>query len=73
MESIQDWKCAVTTSILSVLIYLLMLNMLPKAIGGEVGKEMNDTEWYKSMEIILLVSVFLAYILNGYMFNSCHS
>ena len=67
-----DVKCAVTTAILSVLVYLLLVNLLSRVVTeGGVGKEMNDTEWYKSMEVLMLVSVFIAFNLNNYLFTSC--
>lgn len=71
-----DVKCAITTAILSVLVYLLLVNLLSRVwTDGNVGKEMNDstTEWFKSMEVIMLVAVFLAFNLNNYLFTSCKS
>lgn len=69
-----DVKCAITTAILSVLVYLLLVNLLCRVWGeGEVGKEMNQTEWFKSMEVIMLVAVFIAFNLNNYLFTSCKS
>lgn len=68
-----DVKCAITTAILSVLVYLLLVNLLSRPWGEDVGKEMNQTEWFKSMEVIMLVAVFLAFNLNNYLFTSCKS
>ncbi len=70
-----DVKCAVTTAILSVLVYLLLVNLLSKSWGPEVGKGMNEqgVEWYKSMEVLMLVGVFLAFNFNNYLFTSCKS
>ena len=70
-----DVKCAVTTAILSVLVYLLLVNLLSRvwASSGGVGKEMNETEWFKSMEVLMLVAVFIAFNLNNYLFTSCKS
>lgn len=67
-----DWKCAITTAILSVLIYLIIVNLLSKDTN-KVGKSMNeqDVSWYESNEVIMLASVFLGFILNGYLFQSC--
>jgi hypothetical protein len=65
-------KCAITTAILSVLVYLLLVNLLDRVWAPGVGEEMNKTEWYKSMEVILLVSVFIAYWINGQLFSSCN-
>jgi hypothetical protein len=74
MDMSIDVKCAVTTAILSVLVYLLLVNLLSRVwTEGTVGKEMNETEWFKSMEIIMLVSVFIAFNLNNYLFTSCKS
>lgn len=67
-----DVKCSVTTAILSVLVYLLLVSLFSRS-GEEVGKGMNETEWYKSMEVLMLVAVFLASNLNNYLFTSCKS
>jgi hypothetical protein len=74
MDMSIDVKCAITTAILSVLIYLLLVNLLQRSMGEgdvSVGKEMNQTEWYKSMEVLMLVAVFFAFNLNNYLFTSC--
>ncbi len=72
MEVSFEFKCAVTTAILSVLVYLLLVNLLSRVWGeGSVGKGINDTEWYKSIEVVMLVSVWLAYNVNGHLFSSC--
>ena len=69
-----DLKCAITTAILSVLVYLLLVNLLSRTWDeDEVGKEMNKTEWFKSMEVIMLFAVFIAFNLNNYLFTSCKS
>jgi len=74
MDMSIDVKCSVTTAILSVLVYLLLVNLLKRVWpDGKVGEEMNNTEWFKSMEIIMLVSVFLAYNINNQLFTSCKS
>ncbi len=69
-----DVKCSVTTAILSVLVYLLLVNLLERTWGPGTVQEMNkknDSEWYKSIEVIMLGSVFIAYNLNFYLFTSC--
>lgn len=72
MDMSIDVKCAITTAILSVLVYLLLVNLLSRVwTEGGVGREMNDTEWFKSMEVLMLVAVFLAFNLNNYLFTSC--
>lgn len=72
MDMSIDVKCSVTTAILSVLVYLLLVNLLSR-VWPSVGEEMNKTEWFKSMEVIMLVSVFLAYNINSQLFSSCKS
>jgi hypothetical protein len=37
----------------------------------DAGKTLDETEWFKSMEVILLVSVFIAYNLNAKLFTTC--
>lgn len=64
-------KCAITTAILSVLVYLLLVNLLERVWGAGVGEEMNKTDWYKSMEVVMLVSVFVAFLINNQLFSSC--
>lgn len=74
MDMSIDVKCAVTTAILSVLVYLLLVNILSRVwTEGRVGKEMNETEWYQSMEVLMLVAVFIASNLNNRLFTSCKS
>lgn len=74
MDMSIDVKCAITTAILSVLVYLLLVNLLSRVWSeDEVGKEMNQTEWFKSMEVVMLVAVFIAFNLNNYLFTSCKS
>lgn len=68
-----DVKCSVTTAILSVLIYLLIINLMSRAWPTGVGEEMNKTDWFKSMEVIMLVSVFIGYNINTHLFTSCKS
>lgn len=73
MEMSIDIKCSVTTAILSVLVYLLLINLLSRVWPSGVGEEMNKTDWYKSIEIIMLVSVFIGFNINSLLFSSCKS
>lgn len=67
-------KCSITVAIISVLVYLLLINILNRSDSvKKFGASMDDTEWYKSMEVMMLVSVFLAYNINTYLFTSCKS
>lgn len=75
MDMSIDIKCAITTAILSVLVFLLLVSIFSRVWGEDFGKEMRETDdWVqclKSMEVVMLVSVFLAYNLNNYLFTSC--
>jgi hypothetical protein len=73
MDMSIDVKCSVTTAILSVLVYLLLVNLLSRVWPSGVGEEMNKTEWYKSMEVVMLVSVLIGYNVNLQLFTSCKS
>lgn len=73
MDMSFDLKCSITTAILSVLVYLLLVNLLSRSMPS-VGKEMNEAgnEWYSSMEVVMLVSVFIAFNINNMLFT-CRS
>ncbi len=68
-----DIKCSVTTAILTVLVYLLLVNIFSRVFSSGVGQTLDksDTEWYKSMEVFMLVSVVIAYNINNALFTSC--
>lgn len=75
MEVSIDLKCSVTTAILSVLIFLLLVNLMGRVWAPDsVGKDLNNSDyWFKSFEVVMLVSVFLAFNLNNHLFSSCKS
>lgn len=64
-----DWKCTITLAILTILIYLLLVNILTNVWGPDVGKE--GAEWFKSMEAVLFYTVVISYNLNQQLFASC--
>jgi len=66
-----NWKCSTTVAILTVLVYLLLITALKNNVGEDVGKAMEETEWFKSMEFLLFVSAFLANWLNSKLFTTC--
>jgi hypothetical protein len=66
-----NWKCSVTVAILTVLVYLLLATLMKSNVGEDSGKSMEETEWYKSMEFMLFLAVFIAYNLNSKLFNTC--
>ena len=73
MES--DWKCAITTAILSVLIYLIIVSIFSSKENNKIGKSMSEEGimWHESVELIMLVSVFIGFTLNGFLFQSCRT
>lgn len=69
-EFLFDLKCSVTTAILTVLIYLLIMNILQRGYPGQkFSDSIDNTDWYKSLEILMLVSVFIAYNINLHLFT----
>jgi hypothetical protein len=66
-----NWKCSTTVAILTVLVYLLLVTMMKNNFGNDSGKEIDETEWFKSMEFLLFVAVFVAYNLNSMLFTTC--
>ena len=65
-----DWKCGLTNAILSVLVYLLLLKLLPSGSGRLMHDSLN---WYQSLEVLMLVSVLVAFNVNGMLFSTCMS
>ena len=66
-------RCAITLAIVSVLVYLLILNLGERywGVNSGIGKDLNNTEWYKSIEVLMLVSVFIGHHLNTHLFGYC--
>lgn len=62
-----DWKCGLTNSIVTVLVYLLLLKLMSS--GGRPMSESSN--WYESLEVLLLVSAFVAFNVNGMLFTTC--
>ena len=70
-----DIKCAVTTAIISVLIYLILELLLKKSFdkNDSVLKPMNNDNWFISIEFMMLITVIIAYNINYALFGSCKS
>jgi hypothetical protein len=63
-----DFKCSVTNAIITVLIYLLFI----KLVGANGNKSLQvSTNWYESMEVLLLVSALIGFNINVLLFGSC--
>lgn len=60
---------AVSNAVITVLIYMLLLNMM----GAESGKPLSQqTPLLKSMEFMLVLSAFIAFNLNQAIFAPSH-
>ncbi len=66
-----DWKCSITLAILTVLIYLLLVNVLSKVWGPATGTSGESVEWYKSMEAVLFYTAIISYNVNQRLFATC--
>ncbi len=66
-----DWKCSITLAILTVLIYLLLVNLLSKVWGPTTGTSGESVEWFKSMEAVLFYTAIISYNVNQRLFASC--
>ena len=62
-----DFKCAFGAAIISVLIYCLIVTYIVTDGGGR----MEYTTWYKSLEFLMLISIFLGYNINNHVFKLC--
>jgi hypothetical protein len=60
-------QSSITLSIIVVLMYILFDTVLRKYLSPDVGSE--NAEWYKSMEVVLLVIVFVSFHVNQMIFN----
>jgi hypothetical protein len=73
MEMSLEWKCAITTAIVSVLVYLLLHFVVTSAKVENVGMSIgaDGAVWFKSMEVMMLLSVFVGVYANNMLFNAC--
>ncbi len=75
-----DLKCSFGVAIISVLIYLLLTVYIFPGSGGKLdsGEQAQfgqqggkQTEWYRSLEFMMFVSVFAGYNLNQNFLKLC--
>ena len=62
-----DWKCSTTYSLLTLVVYVLLV----KLTVDSTESNFKSVEWYNSLEFMLLVSAFVAYNVNNYLFGPC--
>jgi hypothetical protein len=68
-----DWKCSITLAILTVLIYLLLVNVFRSFAKDDaaIGTSGENVEWYKSLEAFIIYATLISYNVNQMLFASC--
>jgi hypothetical protein len=64
-----DWKCSVTSAILTVLVYLLMVKMF--ASDQKLTSVSSGEDIFKSDAFFVLVSAWIGYLVNANLFQGC--
>ena len=64
-----DFKCAISQCILTGIIYYLLMLML--FMGLTTGRMVNEEYNNNIRLIIITVSAFAAYLVNGFIFGGC--
>ena len=68
MRILEDWKCSLTTALLTVLVFLFLSQLLE--VKGEIGS-FNNGDFFSSTELVLILSIFIGYLLNVTLFREC--
>ena len=66
MRILEDWKCSLTTALLTVLVFLFLSQLLE--VKGESSQE---GDFFNNTELVLILSVFIGYLLNVTLFKDC--
>lgn len=71
MRILEDWKCSLTTALLTVLVFLF-LSQLFEVKGESVGDfGTKEGDFFNNTELVLILSVFIGYLLNVTLFKDC--
>jgi len=70
MRILEDWKCSLTTALLTVLVFLF-LSQLFEVKGEAVMDSAREGDFFNNNELILILSVFIGYLLNVTLFKDC--
>jgi len=71
MRILEDWKCSLTTALLTVLVFLF-LSQLFEVKGDAAGAYgANEGDFFNNTELVLILSVFIGYLLNVTLFKDC--
>jgi hypothetical protein len=68
MRILEEWKCSLTTALLTVLVFLFLTHLLD--VKGQVV-DFTDGEFFNNTELTLILSVFIGYLLNVTLFKEC--
>lgn len=68
MRILDDWKCSLTTALLTVLVFLFLSHLFD--VKGEFVT-LRDGEYFNNTELTLILSVFIGYLLNVTLFKEC--
>ncbi len=64
-----DWKCSITSAILTVLVYLLMVKMF--ANDNKLTSASSGEDLLKSDAFFILVSAWIGWLINANLFRGC--
>jgi hypothetical protein len=70
MRILEDWKCSLTTALLTVLVFLFLSQLL-EVRGDAVMESTREGEFFNNSELVLILSVFIGYLLNVTLFKDC--
>ena len=75
MRILEDWKCSLTTALLTVLVFLFLSQLFEvkgDAAGATAGVYgANEGDFFNNTELVLILSVFIGYLLNVTLFKDC--
>jgi hypothetical protein len=69
MQILDDWKCSLTTALITVLVFLFLTNLFD--VKGNLGEDISKGEFFSSIELTLILSVFIGFLLNVMFFKGC--
>ena len=69
MQILDDWKCSLTTALITVLVFLFLTNLFD--VKGNIGEDLSRGEFFSSIELTLILSVFIGFLLNVMFFKEC--
>lgn len=70
MRILEDWKCSLTTALLTVLVFLFLSQLLE--VRGDAGMDSaREGDFFNNNELVLILSVFIGYLLNVTLFKDC--